>query len=205
MAWMLWILISKVCFCFRSSFRSFFPDSSASLFWASTTLMFSNCGEKEKMVRPKNNVQRKPRLLGWYLILVPVFGVLQILFCQVVVLVADVVEHDGQVGVVRVDLHLHLGVSDLLTQVIHLLEEAQRGCSHVSAVIVQPTRPAWVTLTFLWSWLSRSSSSFTKSISFCVCWQFSLVSSWVFLRLTTSFSNTFLAFISSSSLHTNQL
>lgn len=75
----------------------------------------------------KNNTQRKPRLLGWHLILVPVFGVLQILFGHFVVLVTDVVEHVAQVGVVGIDLHLHLGVSDLLTQVIHLLEEAQRG------------------------------------------------------------------------------
>lgn len=46
---------------------------------------------------------------------------------------ADLVEHVSQVGVVGIDLHLHLGVFDLLTQIIHLLKEEPRVLAHVSA------------------------------------------------------------------------
>lgn len=58
---------------------------------------------------------------GTYLALVPLLCVLQVLPGQVIVLVADLVDNLSQVGVLRVNLHLHLRVLDLLTQDIHLL------------------------------------------------------------------------------------
>lgn len=58
-----------------------------------------------------------------YLALVPVLGLLHILLAYLIVLDADFVESLSQVRVWRINLHLHLRILDLLTQVIHLLQE----------------------------------------------------------------------------------
>ena len=61
------------------------------------------------------------RMMHAYLALVPVIGLLLVLLGQLVILSPDLVEGLGQVGLLRVHLHVDARVPDLLPQHLHLL------------------------------------------------------------------------------------
>lgn len=58
-----------------------------------------------------------------YLALVPVLHFLLVLLCYFVILAADLLNDIRQVRILGFNLHLHLRVLDLLTQVVHHLQE----------------------------------------------------------------------------------
>lgn len=128
----LWIRISSDCFCLRSSFRSLFPETKASLFWASTTLMLSNFRKMDGMsfylfvfLSEMQCKSISDCIVRQYLVLVPLLSLLLVLFGHFIVLFANLVEHLSQIGVMGFDLHLYLRVLDLIAQSVHLLQNTQ--------------------------------------------------------------------------------